>query len=95
MADINVGATKVFTIPANTETKLIFNPGIQHLTIRNINLSAKIFFRFDGTDAAIDNDECFFIDGIIAGLELYNRSAFDTVSLITANEQDVMVVNAY
>lgn len=95
MADVNIGNTKVFTIPANTETRIIFPRGIQHITVRNISLSNKIFLRYDGADAAIDNAECFFIDAVIAGLELYSAFAFESVSFITATEQDIMIINAY
>ena len=95
MADVNITTQKVITIPANTETGLVFDPGIQHLTIRNISLASKIFFRFDGVNAAIDDASCFFIDGVIAGLELYDRATFTRVSLITDTEQDIMLVNTY
>ena len=96
MADITVGQTKVFTIPANDETKLLLPSATQHFSIQSRDLANTVFFRFDGEDAAIDDAECHVMDTSIAGYAgLYSENVIGFISLITATETDVILFNVY
>ena len=96
MADIQVGNTKVFTIPANDETKLVFPSFIQHFSINSLSLANDIYFRYDNVDAVVGNAENLVMDSSIAGYTgLYRKTAIPYVSIITDTESQIILYNLH
>ena len=96
MADIQVGNTKVFTIPANAETKLVFPSFIQNFSINSLSLSNDIYFRYDNVDAVVGNADNLVMNSSIAGyVGLYRKTQIPYISIITATESEIILYNLH